>query len=70
LPLPGIPWPSFFGYLSDYQLGGVVAFSGVHEHCEEPEFDLAWDDSLVVVLAVEVSCPTCCASCTYRSERG
>lgn len=69
MTVPGSP-PLFLRYLSDHQLGGVASFVDVHGYCDVPEFDLSWDESLSVVLAVEISCPLCCESRTYTVERG
>jgi hypothetical protein len=67
--VPGSP-PSFLRYLTDNQLGGVAAFVDLHGQCEEPEFDLTWDQSFFVVLLVRVSCPTCGYGRSYHQGRG
>ncbi len=69
VPLGGDSVP-FYRYLSDYQLGGVAAFVYAHSYCESERVSLTWDESLSVVLAVEVHCPSCVVSRTYPSERG
>lgn len=62
--------PSFFGYLTDHQLGGIAVFCVVHEHCEEVEFRPVWDWDLTEVLEVALTCPSCGDTRTYRMEGG
>jgi hypothetical protein len=62
--------PSFFGHLTDHQLGGIAVFCVVHEHCDEVEFCPIWDWTLSDVLEVAVTCPSCGETRTYRMEGG
>ncbi len=61
---------SFFNYLTDDQLGGVVGFSVGHEDCLDLDFDVTWSSDLTRVLEVVVSCPCCAESRSYFDEGG